>query len=154
MIASKEGSSLLLVLIVVSAVMLCVTATWKSASLMFDIVLKKQKHEQLFRSTEGLLNYGIAICKDHFSQLIMEGQKGNNDCVITFAQWPVGNSDDYKGSVRLISEQNRINVYAKLFTLDNTVSCSLSCVVQAEVADNEEQNIAALHVNDWKYLTT
>src|ERR1700722_13718357 len=88
------GTSLLMVLLVTSILSVVITSVWRTTTYTFDIAVQRARHESRFRATQGLLNYGIALCSENFDQLIQE----DNEFTQLF-DWPESNQLKFKGEL-------------------------------------------------------
>lgn len=66
----KEGSALLLVLVLTTFICLLTVGFWYKTSLLHDIVLQKEVYAKRFYLAESFLDYGCSIAKRNFEHYI------------------------------------------------------------------------------------
>jgi len=129
----KQGSTLLVILFMLTVITLWATNVWRETAFLIDMSCAKQTYEKQFRLTEALLNYGIAATKilhkrwDHDPSSYQPTQ-------CKFSQWPPqkdkkGSKDKYGGVIDILKKDKEITVFAhllkgqkKLFSLRSTLS--------------------------------
>ncbi|MFC1842297.1 hypothetical protein ACFLYU_01430 [Candidatus Dependentiae bacterium] len=72
---NKNGSAILIVIVVVSVLSICTVLFWQSGTLFQDISFKRLVYEQKYRAAQGGLDYAVEICAKHFDAFITEGKK-------------------------------------------------------------------------------
>ncbi|MCX5922019.1 MAG: hypothetical protein NTX86_01695 [Candidatus Dependentiae bacterium] len=129
---NKKGSSLLMVLFVVSALTILITMVWRNTTLALDMALQRVAYEQQLRLAEGVLNYGVLYAKIHYDQLI---ESEEEEHVITLDRWPSKIAALYVTKVILKSASEPISIIAQLYK-DNNLVLIVSCQCKQKTLDD------------------
>lgn len=73
MITIKKGSSLLMVLLIISCMSVLAMTVWRTTTYNIDIALLRAQEQQLFNVCDGLLTIGLSIAQENFDQLLERG---------------------------------------------------------------------------------
>jgi len=124
-----QGSALLMVVLVTSAIVICTTIVWQGSAFLSDLVLKRQEYEQKYRCAEGVLNYGIAFCKCNYDVIKKAAAKGEKSFTLTFDTFKISPHQTYAGKMCVEMQDKSIQLKAVL--LDNakevfSIGCSVS----------------------------
>jgi len=141
-----SGSTILIVVLVISAIVICTTITWQGSAFLENLVLKRQKYEQKYRFTEGLLNYGIAFCKQNYDmiQLKRASFKGKKSfCIPLVDGWQIDSHQKYGGKVYVTVHKKSIDLKAVLIKGGKRgmiLSCNISrCSLPKEKHNPEKK---------------
>lgn len=142
----QSGSTILIVLLAMTGVLLLCMRTSMGSSLIADIVVKKQEHEQFFRLTEGLLLYGINLCKQEYETIKVAQQ---NLFIGHASSWPDSQSL-YAGHLEIIKNINEsFAIDARLQKKGESCDCyRLCCTVEQQVADD---GISFFSISAWRH---
>lgn len=137
----QPGSTVVVVLIIMTVLMLCTMNGLKNRFLLQELVYKQQLYEQHFWAAEGLLQYGIAL-----AQSSVKNDPSQN--VERQRQWqlPFG---DYQGMLCLTSTQNRIKVHAQIKDQQDKLLCTHSCCIDTVQVGDQQQRV----IREWKMET-
>ena len=67
---TKNGSAILIVVLIMSVLSFCCLTFWQNSSLFNDISLKRVEYEQKYRLAECGLEYAVAVCSNNFDALV------------------------------------------------------------------------------------
>lgn len=79
----KDGSSLLLVLLITSILSFLALGLWYKSSLYVDLVLQEEQYYKNFYLVESFLDYGIQYAKENFNEFINSKDLPENPIVFT-----------------------------------------------------------------------
>ena len=85
----KKGSVLFLVLTVIAVLTLWSSILFRSIALTYDLSCQRYWYEQKMAACEGVINYGIALCKQNFHALT--ASDGPYSMAFNVGQWNVQN---------------------------------------------------------------
>jgi len=142
----QPGSAILTVILMMSAIIFCGFNLWKSTVLTTDLVLLRQAREQKMRATEGVLNYGIALCTKHFTSLL-EHEKKNWS--LNAGRWLVSNETTYVGQLTIQTKGEAIHLLASLL-LDDACIFGMECVVAQKTEKTKEGERQHFVVRNWQ----
>jgi len=125
----QSGSALLLVMVVTTALMVCVTNVWYTASLASDAALERQHAEQHLQATQGLLTYAVALCADNARVLCDPKRQSRDTTTFSLPQWPCGDGQAYTGHIISEAYKGTVTITAHLKHQDTPVT-SLQCTLK------------------------
>ena len=164
---NKRGSATLLVVLAISAIVSCCIVLWQSVSFFNDTCIQRQKYEQMYRLTEGILNIGIEICKNGYHKIIQAHKTdGVTDFFIDTGVWTIGdhitnnlnnpinsNNQKYKTRIFVQIEKNKnVRLYATLLH-NNTEKkiFQIACVMVPSKAKNVETQVPEFFsIKNWQ----
>ncbi len=152
----KQGSSVLLVLLLTTVLIIWSTSLWRNTTHMMDIVHKRYQYEQLFRVAESLLNYGIVWCREHVNDLLLDDKEKKKDHIIDVGLWPPGMHEQYEGTLQINVKNMCINLCAKLRN-DNRVIYAMHCTLEAitkRVGKDNKHQATMIKIRDWSINRT
>ena len=139
----KEGSVLLLCMIIMSTAFLFSFATWRVTSSMIDVVALKTQYVYRKNALGALQEYAYACLHDYKNDIIdyvTEHEQG----IIAFDHWPTSESDYQAKIIFQQKGDDQLNLYCSLLSEQRTVVAS-SC--QVMVRENE------VEICQWRYET-
>ncbi len=144
-----EGSTILLVVFVMSTIIICCSTIWHSTSFLSDMAIQRQKYEQRYRIAEGILKFGIAFCKDTYKNIKKLKSKGKNKFEIDAGFWKIDDTIGYNGKV-FVTIKDDLCLQAVL--LDDKkevfrVGCTLS---KSDNKDNKVKLNDTFIIHGWK----
>lgn len=147
---NKNGSCLLMLVIISSVVLIYYTNSWYSTSLIESLSYKKYKYEKKFRLAESLYKYGLMICINNINILINQNNKSIN---IYNSAWPP-NSSDYFGNFKIILiENDKIKIEVMLIEKSsNDIFKITSTLLVEELQENtksKKKNLKKFTILDW-----
>ena len=137
----KNGSTILLVVFITTAIITLSTMIWRSSMLSLDVALKRHQYEQLHKATEGLLNLGIALCKENKTKL----KKKQQSYTCALSSWIQIDGTAHDGTIT-IAYNEHFGVEAVLKKADTPIfkfSCSLR-------EQNDDAKHTYLIVDNWR----
>lgn len=138
---NQRGSTIIMVLCVMTAVLLLAGVALRNSVYGLDIALKRLEHEQQFRAVDGLMRYAIAAVKENYDLL----SKQSDTVVWNIGQWPtMYHNSPYRGMITIRCSDG-IAVAVSLERSKNTV-CGLSCVV-LQGQDEDSHNF---YIKNWR----
>jgi hypothetical protein len=124
---NKSGSTILMVLMLMSLLMVISLATLKSSQLAQQFALERMRVMQQDTLAQSLLNYGISLVKQHYED--WSAVAGAHDIMASLAQ--------YEGKLTFLGDlDSGITITAILEKQDKPL-CILSC----KVVKNSEQKL-------------
>ena len=115
---NQKGTSLLVVVSVLSILMLLGFSTYKSLLFIIEFANASIAMEQEYRLCQGFLECGISYAKHHYEDLTQN---------ITITEFEIG-VDTYRGFLSLRPQKDGINIQSMLTNKDilrNELSCRL-----------------------------
>jgi len=140
----KNGSTIVILLFVVSALTLVLTAALRNATFSFDIALQQARYEQQRWITEGILNYGIAYVKMNAVNIV----KNNTEITIPTNYWTAESFKGYEGTLKIIPDNDRGTVIAQL-KKDHELVMSMQCQCNLLFEDKEKETLKNISISDW-----
>lgn len=147
----QQGSIVVLVLIMFSAMVLICSKRWFAATLLLDTVLKKEQCEKQFWLVQGLLECGTLLCKKNWQELHAQLNKKKKKAVtLQVPDWPPFTGAPHYGKYRgelVITKmtEEKIVLQAHLLSEKGRVQ-GQSCVVTTVTASQ------TFFITDWKTL--
>jgi len=144
----RSGSAVLIVVLVLSVIMLSCINLWRHTALNMDMVLKRQEREQKYRITEGVLHYGIGLCKNQFKKIGKRGKKKKIELQV--GTWRLKSHPPYVGKLIITPDDNTIHL--KAFLMDKKSSVfAMSCSLKRKTAAKESVSKSDVFViHNWK----
>jgi hypothetical protein len=143
---NKQGSIIIFIIILLSALGICVAGVWHSMVFALRISHKRQLYEQRYRATEGLLIYGIALCKQNWEQI--NNTSASLESKVCIPSWPSGDGQSYDGLLTIKQlEPDHIKIRAALLKGPVEV-CALSCSLKKETIEGSDES-ARFIINEW-----
>jgi hypothetical protein len=148
----KRGSTIIILLFVVSALTIMLTAALRNAAYSFDVSLQQMRYEQQRWITEGILNYGIAYVKTNFKELSslhlstpsgLAGFGGHRAEPLTES------FKDYEGTLKVIPENDNVILIAQL-KKDRQVVMSIQCQCNLTFEDKEKKSLKNISISGWR----
>ena len=144
---NREGSLLVFIIILLSALTICVTGVWQSTVFSMRIAHKRQQYEQQYRATEGLLRYGIALCKNN--ETLFDSEANKQESTLQIPSWPSGDKQSHEGVLTIKTLQNQIvSLQAALVNKDKVV-CQVSCLLKKEKVHEGAGNQTRFIIDAW-----
>lgn len=134
--STTPGSIIMIVLILLTALLLLCTKAWLSSSLLLDIVLRKERYEQQYRITQGLLNAGIAISKTRYAHQKIQPSE---QITISWPDMPAA----YHSTVELTAVTSGLQCKALLESEGRCVHAQ-SCILEFT------STTSSYHIHDWR----
>lgn len=144
------GSTLLIIFFIMTALLIAGSALWHSTSLMVQIGHMRQRHVQQEYLTEGLLQYGIACCKEQINYLVEEARSGKKSHTFSLQAWPP-TAGIYIGIIQCDIKEKYCMLTAQL--LENQVMC---CTAQCRVyfKINPKKKLTSFSIDGWTLNAT
>ncbi len=142
----QPGSAILTVVVVMSAVVFICLNILKCSGLNTKLILKRQNREQIYRLTEGVLNYGVALCKQRFATLQQKALKGENPIALEVGTWKLEGHSPYKGKLIITPYKRSVKLEAMMCHQHKCIfqlSCDLEC-------KRNKQKKPTFFVSRWK----
>lgn len=74
----KDGSAMLVVMIVLSTILICLLNFWQSNVFFENTSFERVEYEQKYRAAESVALYGINFCKKNFDKIFVSNNAINN----------------------------------------------------------------------------
>lgn len=103
------GSVMVMLLLFFTALTICTINLMRGSSFMVDLIHKRQIFMQRQWAAEGLLRYGIALCKANAEPLLEYAVQGRQ-ATIVFEQWPCGDRGVHQGQLQITIDDTRNNL--------------------------------------------
>jgi len=142
----RSGSAVLIVVLVLSMIMLSCFNLWRHTALNMDMVLKRQEREQKYRITEGVLYYGISLCKDQFKTI----GKRKKKIELPVGTWRLKSHPPYVGKLIITPHDKTIHLKAFLIEKKSSVF-AMSCSLERKTAAKgsvSKKDVFVIH--NWK----
>jgi hypothetical protein len=122
------------------------------SSYVLMLARARYHNHQHIRLTEGLLKYGIVVCKGNKEMLIRLGMQGEHTVEMSFDPWPaeklVALCGRYTGLLYVRSKQGILYVQAQLIAKDRVIMSGL-CVLELKDAKNTRSDLS---ISLWKTM--
>jgi hypothetical protein len=141
----NSGSVTLVILLAFTGFVLIHSMQTLELFLVRDICTKRRLYEQQFRLTEVLLNYGVVLCKEHYSDVIKQCEKQKELTGIA-DPWPLHGEleNAYKGVITLRTLNDQIAIQARLMR-EGKICAVLSCRLERKINKKSTTYI----INSW-----
>lgn len=106
---NKNGSSLIVTLLIISFASIMAKVAWSIASYAMDIAVLRAEEQRMFYCAQGILTQGIHLAQNNFERLLNEGK------LVSMA----GRSSKYKTFLELQTNKSEVNVTATISDLNN-----------------------------------
>lgn len=124
----RQGSALLMVLLVTTALVLAVTTVWRSTAFAHDLALARQRYYEQRALTESALDYGALWVATNVKELSKKGLQLPAEMKIYADSWHVHAHRQYRAQIAVTRAQQQVALAVQLLHAD-TVVCKGSCVV-------------------------
>ena len=121
---NKEGSGLLIIVILMSCLILYLGTMWRATAYLVDISLLREQYEKEYVATFGLMNWTVSLVKNNFDMI---KQKSSPSFEIKLDSWPPNSTNQYAGRVEFVSiDENTLSLCACIENESHTC-CALKC---------------------------
>ncbi len=145
----QQGSAILIVVLVMSALSLFSLTVWRNTIFLHDIVLKKQEYERNFRATEAALNMGIALCKKYPKRFFilqnLDPKASTKPFSAVIAPWL--SIKDQKATIQIYPDHKAVLIRAQLIKGDKQIF-GLRCAVELAGLKKKKQLV---EVKNWAF---
>jgi len=149
---NKEGSGLLIVIILMSGLILYLGTMWRATAYLVDISLLREQYEKEYVSTFGLMHWAISLAKNNF---VLIQKKASSSLEIKLDSWPPNSTTNlYAGKVEFVSiDENTVSLCTRIESEFHTC-CALKCNLVRSVAQKEgEEPQCHFAVSDWQHAS-
>jgi len=147
--STKSGSAILMVVLVMSAVIVVCLNMWRATALTTDLVFKRQEREQKFRIAEGVLHYGIALCKERFESLKKLAKAGQELVELDVGRWTVAGHSSYQGKLEVLLKGDTVQLNASIIA-ESACAFGIGCQLQQKTAGSGKDSVAYFVISNWK----
>lgn len=126
-----NGSILVMIMLIMTVVVILATQVVLSTNFMTDIARARVESEQQYRTAEGLLNYGIAVCMRNYHMLVAAKKTGKKKIESVMEQMPGAPGHTYKGVLTFMLGSKSIQVKGTLLH-NNVPLYQVSCTLMSE----------------------
>lgn len=141
----RQGSAILIVVLIMSALLLSCLNLFKSTTLTVDLVLKRQEREQKSRATQGVLNYGVDLCSKRFSLFEGQARDGKTSWTFSVGTWDIRGLGKYDGQLCVTWKEGVLLLNA---TLLEKKSCAFG--IGCELERKKKGDGFIFCVKNWK----
>ncbi len=142
-----SGSTLLIIFFIMTALLIAGAALWHSTSLMIQIGHARQQQVQNSYLTEGLLQYGIACCKEQINYLLAEARSGKKSHTISIHAWPPS-TGIFQGIIQCDVKEKHCILTAQLLEKE-VICCTARCYVYFKI--NKEKRLTSFYIDNWTF---
>ncbi len=149
---TQSGSTIIAILLIMTAIVIIATNILRSSSFMHDISLRRSQNEQVFRATEGLLNFGIALAINHYQAFTLSKKK---DWLFEIGSWPPHSKKLHEGTLHIQISGSDFTICAQLSKMNQplyTLSCTLHTQQNAELSGQKELVKKQFVISNWKII--
>ncbi len=150
---NKEGSGLLIIIILMSGLMLYLGTMWRATAYLVDISLLREQYEKEYVTTFGLMNWATSLAKNNFDMI---QKKAGPSFEIKLDSWPPNSTtNQYVGSVEYMSiDENTLSLCARIEN-ESHVGCALKCSLVCSVTQKEGEEEPRHHfvLSDWQHVS-
>lgn len=146
---NRPGSAVLVVVLVMSAAVLWCLNTLKSFSLSMEMALKRQEREQKYRMAEGVLQYGIWLCKNRFTTLERLAKQGTTTFVLDVGTWKLEELPAYRGRLDVAVKGEVVDMKVVLLEGDACVF-GMECQLERIRVKQQKKEKKLFIVRNWK----
>jgi len=143
---SRNGSALLAVIIIMFVLIGVVSQYARVTSLLLDMVVKKMVHEQRVRLTEGLMQYAIALCVEHYQEIAVALTK-KQELRGMIDPWPPNSAmqqQNYQGI--MVIQKKADDFFIKAALMEQGVSrCMADCLLTRSCVNCSTRYV----IHDW-----
>jgi len=143
--STGAGSTLLIVFFIMTALLIAGAALWHSTSLMVQIGHMRQQHVQQEYLTEGLLQYGVACCKEQINYLIEQARSGKKSHTFSLQKWPPS-TGMHTGIITCEMTEKYCMLRAQLLE-KQVMCCAAQCRVYFKL--NGKKKLTSLYIDGW-----
>jgi len=149
--STQKGSAILIVILVMSAVTIICINIWRATVLTADFSYKRQAREQKFQIAQGVLNYGIALCKDRFKILEQHTTKGEA-IELDVGSWKIDDHISYKGKLVVVPKGNSVHLQASIIE-GSSCGFSLGCQLHQKTVGSGKDAVHYFQISNWDCYT-
>ncbi len=142
----QKGSSVLFIVLIVSALMLWATSALRTTAFTADIAYQREAYEQKMQATSGIMNYGIALCKKNFDELIKQ-VKQHPAITIPTGDWLVSHQQ-CASTLVITGDAQSLQLNATLYNENKKLLLQITCTITR--LDNNKTTIM---VSNWNEST-
>ena len=149
---NKEGSGLLIIIILMSGLILYLGTMWRATAYLVDISLLREQYEKEYVSTFGLMHWTISLAKNNFDII---QKKASSPLEIKFDSWPPNSTiNRYAGTVEFVSiDENTVTICARIKNESHTC-CGLKCnLVRTITQKEDEEPQYHFALSDWQHVS-
>ena len=103
---SKNGSTVVLLLVISTFIMMVATVALRSGTLLYELALDRVAHFKQLRASQALAYYGISYCKT------IRGSKSQSHS-LSFNHWPSPDGA-YEGNISIESKEKGYSITTML----------------------------------------
>jgi len=140
---SRSGSTLIVVLLIMSALTIGMTNIWFSAVFARAIVYKHALSEQRYYATQALIAYGITLIKTHADSIREQQAIDGRPFEIIHTPWPTLDAP-YSGKLVITARADEYVLHAHLLDAGTIVS-QLRCTLIKKESDTMIRYL----IRDW-----
>lgn len=125
---------------------------WRSTTFMIDIGIQKQQYYEKYYLVEGLLNYGLALSKQHFNEIKKYTEFSMTNVIIEPNNWlPTSYAQKYKPQLIInpLEHLNAFKLESSLWEGPKRI-CGLECHLYR--IRNEKKNEERFLVDKWQTM--
>ena len=115
-----------------------------------EMALKRQDREQKYRMTEGVLQYGLWLCKNRFAAVQRLAEKEETPFVLDVGTWKLEGSPAYYGRLDITVKGEVVDLKASLIE-ENACAFGMECQLERITEEEEKKKEKKLFVvRNWK----
>lgn len=149
--AARSGSVIVMLLLFFTAVIVCTINIMRSSSYLVDLAHKREQFIQRYWATEGLVRYGVSICKAQSDALLSRAKQQMPEANVVIERWPCGDKRWYGGKIHITTDAARNNHKIRAQLLDEQGDQLFFAVgsTVSVVAAESQQNGNGLASQSW-----
>lgn len=143
-----DGSMLLIIMIVMSALVVYALSAWRTTVLLVERAHAREQYEYLFQATQVLLEYAVALSKQNFDAIKQRFQTKKDPFTITFKPWPISESSVKGEGLITITTDHDGPLSLHALTKQADASCALRCTIERKISDKK----VSFYIDNWQYV--
>ncbi len=120
----REGSAIVMILLVITGIMLIATAALKSTMFLYDLALERVEHVRQMQALQALTHYAIAVSWSR------RDSKDDHQYTESLAKWPT-QKGKYQAQFTINSGDKTNTIKTQLLHKNNVI-CAIQCIVSAK----------------------
>jgi hypothetical protein len=146
---NKEGSGLLIIIILMSGFVLYLSSIWHATVHLAHISLLREQYEKEYSATLGLMNWAIDLTKTNFDIISNEASTEIN------LKWPPKSKNSFDATVTFEKlDEKHIAICART-THESQANCILKASLARQIIEKDEAMLQYQYsIHDWRHETS
>lgn len=142
---TSAGSALFIILIITASLLLYLSSAYRTTLLYTDVVMQKRQHEQQKWYAHGIINWGLALAKVNFDDLLK--QLATSGTVIIGLKLSKKVPEGQSGAL-IFSDGTETSVALKALAKNVESSCTIACRLERRILNTQKHEFS---VRNWVF---